>query len=142
MKVLFEEADGVYLKLQGKDCKKIGSSAEMKVAIFYEGCKQTVKNRYEFHEKNAISGFESATKFREKNEAKIASIYNVDEIEMRFLNGDGAGWIKNSMSDETYFQLDKFHRNKAVYCTTLNEEQSKTIFSFLKHKDVEGCFHI
>ena len=40
--VLFEEADGVYLKLQGKDRKKAKQDkAEMKVGIAYDGWRKT-----------------------------------------------------------------------------------------------------
>lgn len=45
--VLFEEADGVYIKLQGKDRKKAGQGkAEMKAGIAYDGWRRTGKGRY------------------------------------------------------------------------------------------------
>ena len=140
IKVLFEEADGVYINLQGKDRKKKGKSSEMKLAIFYEGWEKTGKNRYELFGKNVISGFDTASNFQAKKEAKIASIYNIDEVEKRFLNGDGAAWIKNGLTDETHFQLDPYHRNKAILQAVKNKEQRKTIFMLLNQKDVKGCF--
>ncbi len=44
----------------------------------------------------------------------IAGVYNTDEIEYRLLNGDGASWIKDGAADGAHYQLDQFHRNRAV----------------------------
>ena len=63
VKLLNEEQDGVYLKLQGKDRKQHGESAAMKVAIAYAGCKQTGKKRYELTNKVAVANFETIEKF-------------------------------------------------------------------------------
>ena len=45
--VLFEEADGVYIKLQGKDRKKEKQDkAEIKIGIAYDGWRKTGPDRY------------------------------------------------------------------------------------------------
>ena len=44
----------------------------------------------------------------------IASEYDLDEVQIRFLNGDGAPWIKKTRDRGTIFQLDPFHRNKSI----------------------------
>ena len=113
-KLLFEEQDGVWLHLQGKDRKKYGSNREMKLAIAYDGAKETGKNRYELTNKVACANFESVDKFYRRKEGAIASRYDVDEIEVRVLNGDGASWIKRSIDGDTIYQLDPFHRNRAI----------------------------
>ena len=114
-KLLFEEQDGIWLKLQGKSRKKHGASHEMKLGIAYDGAKEVGKERYELSNKVACANFESAEKFQKRMEGAIAQTYNVDEIEMRFINGDGAAWIKQAITDDTvHFQLDPFHRNKAI----------------------------
>jgi hypothetical protein len=138
-KLLFEEQDGVFLKLQGKSRKKHGSSHEMKLAIAYDGAEKTGKKRYELTNKVACANFESAEKFMKRKEGVIAGTYNTDEIEMRFLNGDGASWIKQSVMDETvYFQLDPFHRNKAIRTYVKDPEMRKQIMKLLYEKNTGG----
>ncbi len=44
----------------------------------------------------------------------MAREYNTDEIEMRILNGDGAAWIKQDVDDTLHYQLDPFHKYKAL----------------------------
>lgn len=137
-KLLFEEQDGIWLKMQGKSREKHGASYEMKLAIAYDGAKKTGKNRYELTNKVACANFEPVGKFQKRKEGVIAANYNVDEIEMRFLNGDGASWIKNAVFDETvHFQLDVFHRNKAVFEYVRNPEMRKEIFNLLYSKNID-----
>jgi hypothetical protein len=131
-KLLFEEQDGIHLKLQGKSRKKHGASAEMKLCIAYDGATQVGKGRYELTNKVACASFETVGKFRRRKEGQIAAVYNTDEIEMRVLGGDGAGWIKQSVTDETvHFQLDQFHRNRAVLRLVSDLEARKNILNLL-----------
>ena len=113
-KVLFEELDGIWLYLQGKSRKVHGKSREMKLCIAYDGWKRTGKKRYETTNKAACANFEISGKFAKRKEGAIAEVYNVDEIEMRLLNGDGAVWIKDGITEDVHYQLDQFHRNRAV----------------------------
>jgi len=137
-KLLFEEQDGIYLKLQGNSRKKHGASAEMKLCIAYDGAKQTGKNQYELTNKVACAGFASAREFRRRKEGQIASVYDVDEVELRVLGGDGAGWIKQSVSDETvHFQLDEFHRNRAVLRLVSDLDARKNILNLLHSKKID-----
>lgn len=61
--ILYEEADGNWLRLQGLDRKKYGSSREMKIMIAYDGVKyHAQKNntyRRELDNKVAYASFES-----------------------------------------------------------------------------------
>lgn len=142
-KLLFEEQDGVFLNLQGKDRKKQGKSAEMKIAIAYTGAKKTGDRRYNLTGKVACAKFEESAKFFRRKEGVIAAAYNVDEIAMRVLNGDGASWIKRSITDETvHYQLDTFHRNKAVMTYVSDPEARKTIFRLLYTKDIKLCLEV
>jgi hypothetical protein len=129
--VLFEEADGVYINIQGNDRPKSGKKLEMKVAVAYEGWKETSKNRFELVNKVACAGFEDISKFYRIKEAMIAREYNVDEIQMRILNGDGAAWIKHGIDDTVHYQLDPFHKHKAILRSVRDEEQRKTILNLL-----------
>jgi hypothetical protein len=114
-KLLFEEQDGIHLPLQGESRKKHGKHGELKVSIAYRGWEQTGKDRYNTVGKVGYAGFDSPSAFYAGKEGVIADYYDVDEIEMRILNGDGASWIKRSLIDEdTHYQLDAYHRNQAI----------------------------
>lgn len=137
-KLLFEEQDGIWLNLQGKDRKESGNSKEMKVAIAYDGAENVGKKRYKLTNKVACANFEAVGKFQKRKEGVISVTYNTDEIEMRFLNGDGATWIKQAMTDENvYFQLDPFHRNKAIRQWVKNKDMQDEIMDLLYKKDID-----
>ena len=136
--VLFEEQDGIYLPLQGADREKHGSSKEMKLAIAYDGWEKKGKDRHETTNKVATASFESAEQFRERKEGAIASVYNVDEIQWRILNADGAEWAKRGIdSDQVIYQLDPFHRNKAIRENVPDKEIRSTMFKLLYRKEID-----
>jgi hypothetical protein len=140
--ILFEEADGVYVFLQGKDrIKKKQKKAEMKVGIAYEGWKKIGKNRYELSNKVAVAGFEKAKIFHEYREARIAQKYNLDETEIRVLNGDGASWIKKVRDKCTHFQLDPFHKYKAIREKIRDKKAIREVIEQLESKQIEEMFH-
>jgi len=141
--VLFEEQDGIYLKLQGADRKKHVDGKEMKVAIAYDGAVKKGKSRYELSNKVACANFEGVEKFVKRKDGVIAGVYNVDEIEMKFLNGDGAPWIKHSKTDDdVHFQLDQFHRNKAVTTYVSDMEARKRITDVMHSNDIDLLLHV
>jgi hypothetical protein len=140
-KLLFEEQDGIWLGIQGKD-RKVGKSAEMKIAIAYTGAKKTGKNRYNLVGKVACANFEGIDKFYTRKEGVIAETYNIDEIELRVLNGDGANWIRRSLVDDTLYQLDTFHRNKAVLQHVSDLDARKMIFKLLYSKQIDLLLHV
>lgn len=135
--VLFEEADGVYLNLQGKDRKKNGQSkAELKVGIAYEGWKKKGKERYELSNKVVVAGFSKAKDFHEYREAAIAEKYDIDEINIRLLNADGASWIKKVKDKSTYFQLDPFHKYKAIKEKIIDKRAASEVIELLETKKI------
>lgn len=139
--VLFEEVDGVYVRLQGKDRKRSRQGkAEVKVGIAYDGWKQVGKGRYELSDKVVVAGFEGAKKFHEYREAAIAGKYNLDEVNKRILNADGASWIKKIKDKSTCFQLDPFHRNKAVREKIHNRKAVCDIMELLEQEKIEELF--
>ena len=143
--VLFEEQDGIHLKLQGKSRKAHGSGKEMKIAIAYDGTEKKGKKRYELTTKVACANFEDIDEFVKRKEGAIGSVYAIDEIEIRFLGGDGAGWVRRSQTDETvHFQLDQFHRNKAVTKLVASPDAKKAILKLLyaKEMDVDLLLHV
>lgn len=137
-KVLFEEADGVYINIQGKDRPKKVRKLEMKVAIAYDGWIKNRDNKYELRNKIVIAGFDNNKDFQKRKEGVIASIYNTDEIELRILNGDGASWIKGGIIDETvYYQLDPYHRNKEIIKKVKDKTHRTQIYKLLEEKKIE-----
>ncbi len=139
--VLFEEADGVYINLQGKD-RKTGDhgKAEIKVGIAYDGWKRTGKDRYKLPGKVVVAGFSEAKEFHEYREAAIAREYNLNEVCERILNADGASWIKKVKDKSTCFQLDPFHRNKAVREKIHNGKAVRDIMELLEEGKTEELF--
>lgn len=140
--VLFEEADGVYIKLQGKDRKNARQDkAEIKIGIAYDGWKQTGQDRYQLVNKVVVAGFSPAKEFHACREAAIAQTFNLDEVCQRILNADGASWIKKVKDKSTCFQLDPFHRNKAVKEKIHNKKAQKDILELLAQEEIEEVFH-
>ena len=139
--VLFEEADGVYVKLQGKDRRRRRKDkAEIKVGIAYDGWKKTGKDRYILPDKVVVAGFEKAKEFHEYREAAIAQKYKLDEVEQRILNADGASWTKKVKDKSTSFQLDPFHRNKAVREKLHDERARKAVLGLLEEEKIDEMF--
>ena len=139
--VVFEEADGVYVKLQGKDrTSSRQDKAEIKVGIAYEGWKKVGKERYLLSDKVVVAGFASARQFHEYWEAAIAETYKLDEVSERILNADGASWIKKVKDKSTCFQLDPFHRNKAVRERIHSPKAGKEIMELLEGEKIEELF--
>lgn len=143
--VLFEEADGIYIPLQGKERKKTGKrSEEIKSSISYTAWKPEGKDRFSLQNALSVAGIENSKDFQMRREAVIANKYNLSSVTTRILNGDGGAWIKQVVDDTTIFQLDPFHRNRAI--TTLvhdskaatkikgliNEGKIDNMFSFLR----------
>jgi len=137
-KILFEEADGVYINIQGKDRPKKARKLEMKVAVAYDGWVEISKGRYELRNKVTVAGFDKAKDFQKRKEGIIASKYNTDEIELRILNGDGAPWIKNGIIDETvHYQLDPFHLQREITRKVREKAHRNEIQKLLKEKKIE-----
>lgn len=140
-KVLFEEADGVWLALQGKDREKRHfDKAEMKVSIAYDGWKPEGGGRYSLDGKVVSAGFHPGREFQKLREAQIAKEYSLDETEVRLMNGDGASWIKKVSDKDTHFQLDPFHRNKSIRENIPYPEAREGIHVLLEEGDISGLF--
>lgn len=123
-KILYEENDGIWLHLQGKDRKENGKTKEMKVGITYDGvsCQKVGKKvRRTLADKIAYASFEKAKQFRKHKEGLLRSRYNTDETEVRVVNGDGARWIFGGKRNSICV-LDKFHRNKMMRACIRDEE--------------------
>jgi len=134
--VLFEETDGVHVRLQ----REKQDSGEIKVGLAYDGWKPEGKNRFSLDSKVVVAGFAKSKEFQQFREAAIAERYNTDEIEVRLMNADGSEWIKNICDSDTIFQLDPFHRNKAVKENIPYPKAAKEVMRLLDAKDLDGMF--
>ena len=141
--ILYEENDGIWIKLQGEAREKNGPSKEMKVGIAYDGVKYQVskrgKIRRNLHNKIAYAGFMSINEFRAKKEGLIANRFDVDSVELRVINGDGAKWIQKKKKDKhTICVLDEFHRNKKIKECIKNKKHAKIVENVLFAGDTDA----
>lgn len=139
IKVLFEEMDGVWLRMQGKDHKRTPKQ-EMKVAVMYEGWEKDEKNNSRLSKKTICAGMEKASKFHEKREALLRNKYNADEIEYRILNGDGGSWIKDPYEPDTLFQLDRFHIHQDIRRKIRSKKAQKDITELFESEKLDEMF--
>jgi len=147
VKVLFQEQDGIWLNIQGKDKTKKGKDKkkELKLGISYEGWKKrrSSKNEYVVENKLVCASFGGAKDFRKLSKATVEETYNVDEINTRILNGDGADWIKASIDGEgVYYQLDPFHKSQAVLRAVSDKKEAKKLTNLLNQGKVDESFNM
>jgi len=139
--VLFEEADGLWLSMQGKSREKTQKGKkEIKVGIIYEGWRKRypLSKEYETVGKTVICGFMKAEEFKELRDATIAEKYNTDEIIYRVLNGDGASWIRSGHDMETdIFQLDRYHLSRNMVRSVNDKRARRHIKGWLKLGEID-----
>ena len=134
-KILYEENDGIWLNLQGRSREEYGPAKEMKVGIAYDGVRWAIgknkKKRRMLNNKLAYAAFEGASAFKRNKEGLVGSRFNVDEIELRVINGDGAQWIQKRPDVACISVLDKYHRNKKLTECVSDKETAKCIRAML-----------
>lgn len=70
--------------------------------------------------------------------ATISEKYNVDEIQTRILNGDGAKWIKVTCEDEDiHFQLDPFHVGQAIIRKVSDKGAQKQLLKLFREGKID-----
>ena len=149
---LFEEADGIWINLQGKDrenakekyeekCKKenkeINSKqrfkTELKLHITYEGWKKYSK-RHELVNKQIIAGMMSSKRLEKLRNARVYQVYDEKSIELRASNGDGARWINNIAAKQTICQKDSFHIQQEIIKDIKNKEYREELIKIIEEK--------
>jgi hypothetical protein len=150
--VLFEEADGLWINLQGKDrkeqiekyratCEKEGKEyqeptsvkSELKLHVSYEGWKKD-DNRHSLVNKMYITGFMTSAELKKIRDAQIYQKYNVNTIVLRILNGDGALWINQLATKETIQQRDNFHIHQEIIRDIQEEEYRRQLERLIAEK--------
>ena len=124
---LFEEADGLWINLQGKDrkerleenkkkCEKENKEfnpkqkikTELKLYVMYEGWKKDDK-RHPLINKQYIAGMMKPKEIKKLRDARVYQQYDVEKIKLRVVNGDGAKWTKGITAKGGIYQKDQFH---------------------------------
>lgn len=142
---LFEEADGLWISLQGRDrkeqiekykanCEKEGKEykkpksvkAELKLYVSHEGWGKDDK-RHPLVNKMYIAGFMSAKEMKQRRDVKIQQTYDVSKIQLRVLNGDGAKWISKLATKDTIQQKDNFHIHQEIIRDIQQEEYRRQL---------------
>ncbi len=150
--VLFEEADGLWINLQGKDrqeqierykatCEKehkeykepTSVKSELKLHVSYEGWKKDDK-RHTLVNKMYITGFMSSNELKKRRDAKIFQKYDVNKMELRILNGDGAKWIDKLATKQTIQQRDNFHIHQEIIRDIQEEEHRRQLERLIAEK--------
>ncbi len=146
--VLFEEADGLWINLQGKDREKQKEKnvrknkknkkvkTELKLYVAYEGWKKD-SQRHEVINKTYIAGMINSKELKKLRDTKIYKRYDEEKIEVRVLNGDGARWIKNMATKETIYQKDKFHIDQEIIRDISEEKNRKELKKIIDTKRYE-----
>ena len=139
-KLLYEENDGIWLKLQGRSRQEHGPAKEMKVGIAYDGVQWAETKsgtRRILDNKVAYASFENAREFRKHKAGLVASRFDVEQVQLRVYNGDGANWIRQKNSVHCIDVLDKFHRNKKITECVKDPEFALLLRTHLYNEDID-----
>lgn len=159
VEALFEEADGIWINLQGKDrkerlkkqkekCEKENKKfnrkgkikTELKLHVMYEGWKKEDK-RHSLVNKQYIAGIMKPKEIRELRDARVYQQYKEKEIKLRVINGDGAKWTKGTTAKGGIYQKDEFHIMQEIV-RDVPKEYRKIIQELVKMKEygkIEGA---
>lgn len=152
VQALFEEADGLWINLQGKDreeqiekykkkCEKQNKEykephsvkTELKLHITYEGWAKN-SNRHELINKSYIAGMMSSKTLEKLRNARIYQKYDEEKIKLRAMNGDGARWIKNICTKDTISQKDSFHIQQEIIRDIKEEKYREELIKIIEEK--------
>ena len=151
---LFEEADGLWINLQGKDRAerleenrkkaeregkefnpKMKIKTELKLHVMYEGWKKG-DPRHSLVNKQYIAGIMKPKEIGKLRDARVFSQYDVSKIKMRVTNGDGAKWTKGTTAKGGFYQKDQFHIMQEI-TRDLPKQYRKLITELINKKEYE-----
>ena len=153
---LFEEADGLWINLQGKDRKerleenkkkaekenkefnpKMKIKTELKLHVMYEGWKKD-DPRHSLVNKQYIAGIMKPKEIAKLRDARVYREYKVDKIKLRVTNGDGAKWTKGTTAKGGFYQKDQFHIMQEIVRDVPKEYQNiiKELVNKRKYKEI------
>jgi hypothetical protein len=132
--VLFEETDGVYVPIQRKGRKKPAKERkEIRLAVTYEGWKKPKEcDRHLLVNKHFVSGLADVSDFNKLRSASIAQRYDMANVKLHALNGDGAAWIRQGHEGrKSIYQMDPFHWQREVLRATASKKESRILSGLL-----------
>ena len=151
---LFEEADGLWINLQGKDRAerleknkkkaekenkefnpKMKIKTELKLHVMYEGWKKD-DPRHSLVNKQYIAGIMKPKEIAKLRDARVFSQYDVRKIKMRVTNGDGAKWTKGTTAKGGFYQKDQFHIMQEI-TRDLPKQYRNLIIELINKKEYE-----
>ena len=151
---LFEEADGLWINLQGKDrkerieknkkkCEKEGKEfnpkmkikTELKLHVMYEGWKKDDK-RHPLINKQYIAGIMKPKELKKLRDARVYQEYDESKIKIRVVNGDGAKWTKGITTEGGIYQKDQFHIMQEIV-RDVPKEYRNIIEELVKRKEFD-----
>ena len=147
-KVLFGEYDDVWLSMQNKKRQPKGAvdkakrkkagKKPMHVGTAYTGWVQEKDGRYRTMDRIANASFGDAKEFVSGFETILRHRFDMDGVECRVMNGDGASWIKTAADEsDAILQLDPFHRSRAILKAIDEKNDRRAVFEAIKEKNVE-----
>ena len=117
-KILYEEADGDWLNLQGEDRKNYGKSKEMKIGIVYDGVLYQTQNGKKFAVSLIIKSHIQALNQRliSENTRKKSSHLYTTPMKLSFVlrTVTVQTGFRKIQTAECICVFDKFHRNKKI----------------------------
>ena len=151
---LFEEVDGLWINLQGRDRKKrieeqkkkcekenkeinpkMKVKTELKLHVMYEGWKKD-DPRHSLVNKQYIAGIMKPKEMRELRDARVYQQYDVRSIKLRVTNGDGAKRTKGITAKGGIYQKDQFHIMQEIV-RDVPKEYRNIIEELVKTKEYE-----
>ena len=140
---LFEETDGIWINLQGRDrqkrlekqkekCErenkefnpKMKIKTELKLHVMYEGWKKD-DPRHALVNKQYMAGIMKPKEIKKLRDARVYQQYNEKSIKMRVTNGDGAKWTKGITVSGGFYQKDQFHIMQEIVRDVPKEYRNK-----------------
>lgn len=134
IRVLYIEADEDHVALQGKNIKKDDKERKQRIVMprlvyVHEGIdheKSTAKRKVLKNIRYFGGEYKKSEDLWLEVSEYIDEVYKMDSVEVIYLSGDGAAWIKQGLDwiPKSKFVLDNYHLNKYVKEATahLNDE--------------------
>lgn len=156
---LFEEADGIWINLQGKDrknrlekqktkCNRENKEfnprqkvkTELKLHVMYEGWKKDDK-RHRLVNKQCIAGIIKPKEIKELRDARVFTQYDEKNIKLRVTNGDGAKWTKGITAKGGIYQKDQFHIMQEIVRDVPKEYQNiiKELVNTKRYEEIQSA---
>lgn len=150
--IVFNELDGVYFTLQGRDRKNAVESytkrhpdkeivpksvrkKELKITTIYEGWKREGKNRNSLVNKKIYAQVVDNFKIKELTTMYINNTYDQNQLKLIVKNSDGGTWTKDKTKEKSIYQLDYFHIKQMIHRQIREKEDIKEMIKLLENKE-------